>query len=149
MLPQRLRVSEFSLEELIVNLLKNSKNIAVVGLSDDSMRPSYEVAAYMQSQGYRIIPVNPYVTQVLGVEANPNLTANPANKRDDIVDDFLRPEYTPDVVREALARGVESIWLQLGITNETARKLAEDAEVPYVQNRCLLIEHRKYRRLLT
>lgn len=136
------------MQELIVSLLKNSKNIAVIGLSDDANRPSHEVAAYLQAHGYRIIPVNPHLTEVLGERAYPDLASIPSDIKVDIVDIFRRPEHTPAIVREALARGVGSIWLQLGISNEDARKLAADAEVPFVQNKCLLVEHRKHHHLL-
>ncbi|MSP13967.1 MAG: CoA-binding protein [Chloroflexi bacterium] len=128
--------------------MKNSKNIAVIGLSDDANRPSHEVAAYLQAHGYRIIPVNPHLTEVLGERAYPDLASIPSDIKVDIVDIFRRPEHTPAIVREALARGVGSIWLQLGISNEDARKLAADAEVPFVQNKCLLVEHRKHHHLL-
>lgn len=129
-----------SLEQRI---LSSVKTIAVVGLSSDPMKPSYEVSEYMQRQGYRIVPVNPKETEVLGEKAYPALEEIPFPV--DLVNVFRRPAQTPEVVRSAIAIGAKAVWLQLGISNDEARAAAEEAGLPYVEDRCLLIEHRKMR----
>jgi len=125
------------------DILSTAKTIAVVGLSSDPMKPSYEVSEYMQRQGYRIIPVNPKESEVLGEKAYAKLEEIPEPV--DLVNVFRRPAQTPDVVRAAIAIGAKSVWLQLGIANEEARAIAERAGLPFVQDRCLLIEHRRTR----
>lgn len=127
-----------SLEREILNTVKT---IAVVGLSSDPMKPSYEVSAYMQSQGYRIIPVNPRETEVLGEKAYPDLESIPDSV--DLVNVFRRPAQTPEVVKAAVAIGAKAVWLQLGIANPEARAIAAAAGLPYVEDRCVLIEHRR------
>ncbi len=125
------------------DILASVKTIAVVGLSSDPMKPSYEVSAYMQRQGYRIIPVNPRESEVLGEKAYADLESIPEPV--DLVNVFRRPAQTPEVVKSAIAIGAKAIWLQLGITNEEARALAVEAGIPYVEDRCVLIEHRRRR----
>lgn len=125
------------------DILSTAKTIAVVGLSADPMKPSYEVSEYMQRQGYRIIPVNPKESEVLGEKAYPSLEEIPHPV--DMVNVFRRPAQTPEVVRSAIAIGAKSVWLQLGIANEEARAIAQEAGLPYVEDRCVLIEHRKMR----
>ena len=125
------------------DILSSVKTIAVVGLSSDPMKPSYEVSEYMQRQGYRIIPVNPKETEVLGEKAYATLEEIPEPV--DLVNVFRRPAKTPEVVRSAVAIGAKSVWLQLGIANEEARAIAEQAGLTFVQDRCLLIEHRRTR----
>jgi hypothetical protein len=124
-------------------VLRNSKTIAVVGLSSDPMKASFEVSEYMQRNGYRIIPVNPRETKVLGEKAYASLEEVPGQV--DVVNVFRRPEQTPQVVRSAIAIGARAVWLQLGIANEEARAIAAEAGIAYVEDRCLLIEHRKMR----
>ena len=125
------------------DILTSVKTIAVVGLSSDPMKPSHEVSEYMQRQGYRIIPVNPKETEVLGEKAYATLEEIPEPV--DLVNVFRRPAQTPEVVRAAIAIGAKAVWLQLGIANEEARAIAGQAGVPFVQDRCVLIEHRKMR----
>jgi hypothetical protein len=124
-------------------ILDSVKTIAVVGLSSDPMKPSYEVSAYMQRQGYRIIPVNPREAEVLGEKAYPDLESIPEPV--ELVNVFRRPAQTPEVVKSAIAIGAKAIWLQLGIANEEAQSLATAAGIPYVEDRCVLIEHRRIR----
>lgn len=124
----------------ITQLLKKSKTIAVVGLSDSPLRPSYGVAAYMQSQGYRVIPVNPTIKGALGEKAVPSLSE--VNEKIDIVDVFRRPEFVPEVVEEAIRMKVPAIWLQEGVVHEEAAERARKAGIEVVMDRCILKEHR-------
>lgn len=126
-------------DQEIKDLLTQSKTIAVVGLSDKPERDSYRVAQYMQEQGYRIIPVNPRVKEVLGEKAYPDLAAVPGPV--DIVDVFRRSEEAPGVVKEALLLKPAAVWLQLGVISEEAAALAREQGVPVVMNRCIKIEH--------
>lgn len=124
----------------ITQLLKTSKTIAVVGLSDSPVRPSYGVAAYMQSQGYRIIPVNPTIKGALGEKAVPSLSA--IKEKIDIVDVFRRSEFVPEVVDEAIRLKVPVLWLQEGVVHEEAADRARKAGIQVIMDRCILKEHR-------
>jgi uncharacterized protein len=126
-------------------LLMRARTIAVVGLSDKAERDSNDVARYLQSQGYRIIPVNPLLREVLGETAYPSLSAIPATVRVDIVDIFRRSEEVPAIVREAIDRGVGAIWMQLGIESPAARSEAEARHIPVRENQCIKIEHGRLR----
>jgi len=125
----------------ITELLKNAKNIAVVGLSSSPMRPSYGVSAYLQSHGYKIIPVNPQIKGALGEKAYPSLSEVP--EKIDIVDIFRRPEFVPAVVDEAIRLKPAAIWMQEGVAHEAAAEKARKAGIFVIQDRCLLKEHRK------
>ena len=127
--------------EQITHLLKNAKTIAVVGLSDSPMRVSYGVSEYMQSQGYRIIPVNPEITESLGEKAYPTLSEVP--EKIDIVSVFRRPEFVPEVVDDAVRLGVPAIWMQEGVVHEAAAEKARQAGIFVVMDRCILKEHRR------
>lgn len=129
-------------DELVV-LLKKAKNIAVVGLSPKADRPSYRVAAYMQSMGYRIIPVHPAMDQVLGERCYPSLEAIPGEIAVDIVDVFRRAEETPPVAQSAVAIHAGCLWLQSGILNEESLTIARQAGLLAIQDRCLMVEHRR------
>ena len=129
--------------EKIAELLKSAKTIAVVGLSDNPARTSYGVSAYMQSQGYRIIPVNPAISEALGEKAYPTLSEVP--EKIDIVNVFRRSEYVPEVVEEAIRLGVPAIWMQEGVVHEEAAEKARQAGIFVVMNRCILKEHAKRR----
>ena len=115
------------------------KNIAVVGLSPNMSRPSHDVSRYMLAQGYRIIPVNPGHTEILGLKAYPALEAIPDPV--DVVDVFRRPEHITPIARAAVAIGAKALWLQLGIVNDEAVAVAEAAGLWVVQDRCIKIEH--------
>lgn len=128
-------------EDDAIEQMLEMKNIAVVGLSSKRDRASYGVAAYMQRHGYRIIPVNPTEDEVLGETAYPTLADIPAEIEVDYVDVFRRSELTPPVVEDAIARGVKGVWLQLGIRNAEARRMAAEAGLLYVEDACLKIEH--------
>lgn len=124
----------------ITDLLKNAKTIAVVGLSNNPMRAAYGVSAYMQSQGYRIIPVNPEADEVLGEKAYPSVTAIP--EQVDVVDIFRRSEFTGPVVDEAIQKGVKAVWMQETVVNDEAAQKARGKGIFVVMDRCILKEHR-------
>jgi uncharacterized protein len=126
--------------ERITELLKKSKNIAVVGLSSSPMRPSYGVSAYLQSHGYKIIPVNPEIKGALGEKAYASLSEVP--EKIDIVDIFRRSEFVPSLVDEAIRLKPAAIWMQEGVQHEAAAEKARKVGILVVQDRCLLKEHR-------
>ena len=123
------------------NLLRNSRTIAVVGLSNRRSRPSYGVSEYMQSKGYRIIPVNPNETEILGEKVWASLEEIP--ERVDIVDIFRRPECVPEIVDSAIRIGAKGIWMQEGVVHDEAAGKARAAGLEVVMDRCILKEHRK------
>jgi uncharacterized protein len=125
----------------ILDVLKQSKTIAVVGLSSDPMRPSFGVAQYLQASGYRIIPVNPNEREVLGEKSYPRVEDVP--EKIDIVDIFRRPENVPPAVESAIRAGAKVVWMQLGIENAAAAERAHAAGLTVVMNACLLIEYKK------
>ena len=114
--------------------------IAVVGLSDDPSRPSYQIASYLKREGYEVVPVNPTHATVMGMKCYPSLKEVPGEI--DLVNVFRRSEFCPDVTRDAIAVGASGVWLQSGVRNEEARKLAQSAGINFVQDRCIMIEHR-------
>jgi predicted CoA-binding protein len=122
----------------ITELLREAKTIAVVGLSNNRMRASFGVARFLQRQGYRIIPVNPNETEVLGERAYSRLHDVPDDV--DIVNIFRRSEKVLDVIDDALQKRPRCIWMQEGIVNNAAAQNAESAGVPVVMNRCILKE---------
>lgn len=124
----------------IKKLLENFKTIAVVGLSNDPMRPSHGVSAYMQGQGYRIIPVNPQIHECLGEKAYPTLLDVP--EKIDIVNIFRRPEFVEGVVDQAIQLKVPAVWMQQDVIHEKAAAKARKAGIFVVMDRCILVEHR-------
>ena len=124
----------------IFDLLRTARTIAVVGLSDNPLRPSHGVAAYLQSQGYRIIPVNPEIKESLGEKAYPSLLD--VHQKIDIVDIFRRPEFVEEVVDQAIHLKVPAVWMQEEIIHEKAAQKARAAGIFVVMDRCLLLEHR-------
>ena len=120
-------------------LLAQHRTIAVVGLSAHWYRPSYFAAKYMQDHGYRVIPVNPGYAEALGQRAYPSLDAIPGPV--DIVDVFRKPSEMPAIAREAVAKGAKVLWMQLGLRNDEAARIATDAGLDVVQDRCVKIEH--------
>lgn len=127
-------------DEVIERILRQSKTIAVVGMTDRTDRPSYFVPAYLKSVGYTIIPVNPKLTKVIGLQAYPSLETivEPV----DIVQLIIRGELTPPYVDQAIAMGAKAIWMQLGISNEEAAAKARAAGLDVVMNRCMMVEHK-------
>ena len=124
----------------IYELLSRAKTIAVVGLSDSPMRPSHGVSAYMQAQGYRIIPVNPHIAEALGETSYASLLDVP--EKIDLVDVFRRPEFVDDIVEQAIQLKIPAIWLQEDVINERAAERARKAGMFVVMDRCILKEHR-------
>jgi predicted CoA-binding protein len=125
-------------------ILASVRTIAVVGLTDRPARDDHEVARYLQGQGFRIIPVNPRLTApVLGERPYPDLASIPAPI--DLVDVFRRPEFTDAHIDEAIAVGAKAVWLQLGIRNPAGIARARAAGLLAVQDRCLMVEHRRRR----
>ncbi len=124
----------------VADLLRSSHNIAVVGLSANPLRPSHGVSAYMQSQGYRIIPVNPEADEVLGEKAYASLLEVPDPI--DIVDIFRRSEFVPEIVDQAIQCKASAIWMQEGVVNEGAAEKARKAGLFVIMDSCILVEHR-------
>lgn len=128
--------------ETIEKLLSETKSIAVVGFSSKTHRAGHYVPAYLKQQGYRIIPVNPYLTEGLGEKAYPDLAAVPEPL--DLVLLFQRSENVPPFVDQAIELGANAVWMQLGIANEEAAAKAIEAGLDVVQDKCMLVEHRNW-----
>ena len=128
----------------VAEILRASKTIAVVGLSANPARPSHEVAAYLQRAGYRIIPVNPNVKEVLGEKAYARLEDVP--EKVDIVDIFRRPEEVGKVVESAMRIEAKVVWMQLGIEDEVSAEMARGRGLAVVEDACLLVEDKRRRR---
>jgi predicted CoA-binding protein len=124
----------------IRELLQRSKTIAVVGLSDSPMRPSYGVSAYMQAQGYKIIPVNPSITEALGEKSYASLLEVP--EKIDIVNIFRRPEYVEEIVDQAIQLKVPAVWMQEEVIHQKAAEKAKRAGLFVAMDVCILKEHR-------
>ena len=126
----------------IKSILEESKTVAVVGLSPREERDSHRVAKYLQSQGYRIIPVNPNADEILGERSYPDLASIP--EPIDVVDVFRRSEAVPEIVEEAIKVGARTVWIQMGVIHEEAAARAREAGLQVVMDRCMMIEHRRY-----
>lgn len=126
-------------DEEIVNILKSARTIAIVGLSDKPDRDSYRVASYLKEHGYKIIPVNPKCSEILGEKCYPDLSSIP--EKVDVVDIFRKPEAVPSVVDEAIKIGAGAVWMQLGIAHNEAAEKARKAGLKVVMSRCIKIEH--------
>jgi len=124
----------------VTELLRRARTIAVVGLSNDPLRPSHGVSAYMQSQGYRIIPVNPHIESCLGEKAYASLLDVP--EKIDIVNIFRRPEFVEEVVDQAIQLKVPAVWMQEDVIQEQAAEKARRAGIFVVMDRCILKQHR-------
>lgn len=133
-------MASLSQTDPITELLKRARTIAVVGLSSDPMRASYGVTAYMQSQGYRIIPVNPQIKSCLGEKAYASLLDVPG--KIDIVNIFRRPEFVEEVVDQAIQLKVPAVWMQEDVIHEKAAEKARQARIFVVMDRCILKDHR-------
>ena len=125
----------------IEKIIKESKTIAVVGLSPNPQRPSHDVARYLQQQGYHIIPVNPSVTEVLGEKSYPDLSSIPEHI--DVVDIFRRSEDVPPIVEEAIKLKASAVWMQEGVIHEEAAERARRAGLRVVMDKCILKEHKR------
>jgi predicted CoA-binding protein len=129
--------------EQITDLLKTAKTIAVVGLSDSALRPSFGVSEYMRAHGYRIIPVNPAIQEWLGEKAYASLLDVP--DKIDLVDVFRRSDAVPEIVDQAIQIKAPAIWLQEGVIHEEAAERARKAGIFVVMDLCILKEHRRRR----
>jgi predicted CoA-binding protein len=124
-------------DEELRSILGSARTIAVVGLSSKSSRPSHEVAAYLQGKGYRIVPVNPNETEVLGERAYPSLQEIPSDVHVDVVDVFRRAEETPPIARDAVRAGARVLWLQEGIWNDEAARIAMEGGLEVIMGVCM------------
>lgn len=130
-----------TLDDVMREIFAGSQTIAVVGASPSPHRAGHYIPAYLQEHGYRIIPVNPTCDEVLGVKCYDSLEDIPEPV--DCVEVFRRPEYTPDIARQAVAIGAKSLWLQLGIINDEAKRIAEEGGLMFVQDECMGPQHRR------
>ncbi|HTP55087.1 MAG TPA: CoA-binding protein [Thermoplasmata archaeon] len=130
-------------DEEVRALLTRARTIAIVGLSDKPDRDSNEVARYLIGQGYRIVPVNPTVPEILGARSYPSLSAIPSDVRIDVVDIFRRSDQVPPVVDEAIARRAPAVWMQLGVEHAGAAARARAAGAVVLENRCIMVDHRR------
>ena len=122
----------------MLRLFQTMKTIAVVGLSSNPIRPSFGVSRFLQRQGYRVIPVNPQETEVLGERAYASI--RDVAEKVDVVNVFRRPARVPEVVQDLVGRDIRCLWLQEGVINEQAATMAESAGIPVVMDRCILKE---------
>jgi predicted CoA-binding protein len=134
-----LAASNFADPDTITKILKQSRTIAIVGLSSRPERPSFRVAKYLQSAGYKIFPVNPKETEVLGVKSY--ATLHGAQEPIDLVQIFRQSSFVPEIVDGAIRMGAKAIWMQEGVVNEAAAAKARDAGLAVVMDRCMLKEH--------
>jgi predicted CoA-binding protein len=135
-----MKMASQTVTDPITEILQRAKTIAVVGLSDNPLRPSHGVAAYLQTQGYRIVPVNPQIPSALGEKAYPSLLDVP--EKIDIVNIFRRPEFVEEVVDQAIQLKVPAVWMQEEVIHEKAAQKARAAGIFVVMDRCILLEHR-------
>ncbi len=127
-----------------IETILNYKNIAVVGISDNPERPSYDVASFLEKHGYNIIPVNPSLAEWKGKKSYPDLKSIP--EKVDVVDIFRRPEAVSPIVDEAIAIKAKAVWMQLGIVNEEAAAKAKAAGIEVVMDKCMKIEYNRLKR---
>lgn len=130
-------------EETIKRILNNTGTIAVVGISSSDFRPGYTVPAYMQTQGYRIVPVNPYLDERLGEKAYPDLLS--ISDPVDLVLLFRRSEEVPPFIDQAIEIGAKAVWMQLGVIHKAASEKARKAGLDVIMDRCIAVEHRRLR----
>ena len=130
-------------QETIERILREAKHVAVVGLTDDPTRPSHFVPAYLQNNGYHIIPINPTISgAVLGEMVYPSLADAP--RPIDVVQIFRRSEEVGPIVEEAIAVGAKAVWMQLGVSNEEAAAAARAAGLDVVMNQCMKVQHMRW-----
>ena len=126
-------------QQTIERILRTARTIATVGLSNDATKPAHTVPAYLQSQGYRVIPVNPTISEVLGQKAYASLAEVP--EPIDVVQIFRRSEQVGPIVDEAIAAGAKAVWMQVGISDEAAAARARAAGLDVVMNQCMRVQH--------
>lgn len=129
-------------------LLKNAKNIAVIGCSAKQHRTSHRIAEYLQNNGFRIIPVNPEYDEILGETVYATMQDIPNNINIDIADIFRNKKYTAEMVDQVIKRSDSTgnkiaVWTQLGVSSKEAKQKAKEAGLPYIENKCIMVEHRK------
>jgi len=129
-------------ERTIEATLLGARTIAIVGLSRDPLRASYFIGYYLKRHGYRVVPVNPKETEILGEKSYPSLKDIPFPV--DVVDVFRRPDAVPGIAREAVAIGAKALWLQFGVISPEAAKIAEDGGLTVVMDRCMKVEHARH-----
>ena len=129
--------------DTITAILQSSRTIAIVGLSPKPERDSHHVAEYLQQQGYRIVPVNPMATEILGERCWPTLTEAAQHERIDLVDVFRNSADVPPIADEAIAIGAKALWLQLGVRDDATCERARAAGLQVVQDHCMLVEHQR------
>jgi len=125
-------------------LLKTARTIAVVGLSDNPSRASHSIAAYLQRQGYRIIPVNPMISEVLGEKSYRSLLEIPSDITIDIVNIFRQSKYLPEIAEECVQRKCGFFWAQQGVYHEKAVQILQQANIPSIMDSCIFVEHRGF-----
>ena len=135
--------SPSTLADDMQHILTQCRTVAVVGLSPKTHRASFEVSQYMQAQGWRIVPINPNASSILGEICYPSLTEAARHHRIELVNVFRNSEDVPPVVDEAIAIGAQAVWLQMGVVHDVAAEKARAAGLRVVQDRCLMVEHRK------
>lgn len=133
-------------QNAITDLLRRVRTVAVLGISPKVHRDSYRIAAYMQDYGWRIVPIRPGLSEVLGEKAYASLSEVPAELRAeiDVVDVFRAPEHLPEIVEECLALKLPALWLQLGVTHEAAASKARDGGMSVVMDRCIYVDYRNW-----
>ena len=136
--------SPSTLADDMQHILTHCRTVAVVGLSPKTHRASFEVSQYMQAQGWRIVPINPNASSILGETCYPSLTEAARHHRIELVNVFRNSEDVPPVVDEAIAIGAQAVWLQMGVVHDVAAEKARAAGLRVVQDRCLMVEHRKF-----
>lgn len=124
-----------------IHAMLSAKSIAVIGLSEDPSKPSHYVSAYLQDRGYKLYPVNPGISEVLGEKSYPSLSDLPV--KPDVVNVFRLPKFLPAIVEEMIALGLSNLWVQQGIINLEAAARAEAAGIHVVMDRCMMVEHRR------
>jgi predicted CoA-binding protein len=129
-------------QQTIEKILRTARTIATVGLSDDPQKPSHTVPAYLQAQGYRVIPVNPHLERALGEPAYGSVSE--VGETIDVVQIFRRSEEVGPIVDEAIAAGAKAVWMQLGIVNEAAAAKARAAGLDVVMNQCMRVQHMRW-----
>jgi len=130
------------MDEVVEVILRRYDTITVVGASNATEKPAHYVPAHMQEHGWRIIPINPHADEILGERVFRSLAEVP--EPIGLVDVFRPSDRTPDIARQAVAAGATALWLQLHIASDEARRIAEDAGLLYVEDRCLIIEQRRF-----
>ena len=128
--------------QVIKAMLRSARTVAIVGLSKDPLRPSNFIGFYLKRHGYTIVPVNPRESEILGERSYPTLTAIPFPV--DVVDVFRRPDAVPDIARDAVSIGAKALWLQFGVISPDGAKIAEDAGLDVVMDRCMKVEHARH-----